>query len=54
MLVRFLHRFLVLNVYRIVKNFGSKKGWRIRTVESLAEKTLANNLHWEFYGNIEN
>ena len=28
--------------YHIVKNFGSKKVWRKRTVGSLAEKTLAN------------
>ena len=28
--------------YRVVKNFGSKKVWRIRAVGSLAEKTLVN------------
>ena len=28
--------------YHTVKNFGGKKVWRIRTVGSLAEKTLAN------------
>ena len=27
-------------LYRIVKNFGSKKVWRIRTVGSLAEKNF--------------
>ena len=28
--------------YHTVQNFGGKKVWRIRTVESLAEKTLVN------------
>ena len=28
--------------YHTVKNFGGKKLWRIRTVGSLVEKTLAN------------
>ena len=43
-------------VYRIVKNVGSKKVWRIRTVGRLAEKTLANeiHLHRECFGNSEN
>ena len=30
------------STYHIVKKFGSKKVWQIRTVTSLAEKTLAN------------
>ena len=30
------------SAYRIVKNFGSKEVWQIKTVGSLAEKTLAN------------
>ena len=29
-------------IYIIVKNIGGKKVWQIRTVEILAEKTLAN------------
>ena len=30
------------NMYCTVKNFGGKKVWRIRTVGSLVEKTLAH------------
>ena len=43
---------------RIVKNFGGKKVWRIRTVGSLAEKKLYSrikvHLHKKCYGNSEN
>ena len=42
--------------YGIVKNFGGKKVWRIRTVGSLAEKTwqIEVHLHRECYGNSQN
>ena len=38
--IKILYRLLV--IYRTVKRFGGKNVWRIRTVGSLAEKSLVN------------
>ena len=44
------------SLYHTVKNLGSKKLWRIRTVGSLAVKLwqIEVPLHRECYGNSEN